>query len=63
MKLVGIGVNVEISGLNENDLANITCRKESSFIINTDLQSVQARCLNGTWTANWETSFDDDGEL
>jgi len=63
MKLVGVGVNVEISGLNENDLANITCRQESSYIINTDSQSVQARCLNGSWTGNWEANFNDDGEL
>ena len=63
MKLVGVGVNVKISGLNENDLANITCRQESSYIINTDSQSVQARCLNGSWTGNWEANFDDDGKL
>ena len=62
MKLVGVGVNVEISGLNENDLANITCRQESSYIINTDSQSVQARCLNGSWTGNWEANFNYDGE-
>ena len=63
MKLVGVGVNVEISGLNENDFANITCRQESSYIINTDSQSVQARCLNGSWTGNWEAYFNDDGEF
>ena len=62
MKLVGVGVNVEISGLNENDLANITCRQDSSYIINTDSQLVQARCLNGSWIGNWEANFDDDGE-
>ena len=62
MKLVGVGVNVEISGLNENDLAKITCRQDSSYIINTDSQSVQAQCLNGSWIGDWETNFNDDGE-
>ena len=62
MKLVGVGVNTKVNGLNEDNYVNITCRQETSYITNTDSKWVVARCLNGSWIGDWEVKFDENGK-
>ena len=62
LKLVGMGVNTNVTGYNSGDTMNISCRHSNGYVVNTDRQWVEAECRNHYWIESYLVQFTDEGK-